>query len=140
MPPGITDAMVALIHDEQERSAGRFIEGREVGAYLAQLAQRADIVSDFDGDRCRGFIAVYCNNQTTRKAFITLVLVNPLDRGAGVGRALLGRVLDLVKQRGFVSCGLEVAKDNAAALDLYRSSGFRDIEDRGGKLLMEITI
>lgn len=48
-------------------------------------------------------------------------------RGQGHGRYLLGRVLDIARERGVESLYLEVRVSNAAALDLYRSFGFQDV-------------
>ena len=101
---------------------------------------RAEILSDLADGRCRGFVAFYANDLATRQAYITLVLVDPRDRGAGVGRALTACVLDLARRRGFTSCRLEVARDNHAAHAMYRALGFRVIEGRAGKDLMEIAL
>jgi ribosomal protein S18 acetylase RimI-like enzyme len=130
----------ALILDEQTRQGNRFVEQYDIEAYMAKLGERAEILSDAVEGRCRGFVAFYCNDQATKRAFITLVLVDPRDRGLGIGRALVACVLDLAKRRGFTSCGLEVAKHNEAARAMYRSLGFQLIEDRAHKDLLEIAL
>ena len=85
-------------------------------------------------------VAFYANDEATKQAFITLVLVDTGDRGLGIGRALVACVLDIVKRRGFESCRLEVAKDNAAAHAMYRTLGFQRVVDRGHKDLLEIIL
>lgn len=135
----LPDAVALLIREEQVRQAGRFIEGVDLDAYLAKLGERAEIVTDSVDERYRGFVAFYCNDLAARRAFITLVLVDPRDRGQGVGRALVGRVLDMVKARGFTSCELEVGPANAAARSLYEGLGFRLVERRGPRDLLAVT-
>lgn len=132
------DTVRALIVDEQQRQAGQFLSDVELDAYLVKLGAHADILVSSTPDRCRGFVAYYCNDTATRRAYITLVLVHPDDRGAGIGRSLVGCVLNLARQRGFLSCRLEVDKDNRSARDLYASLGFRIIEDRNQKELWEV--
>lgn len=134
----LPDPIITLIRDEHTRQANRFVEGVDFEAYLAKLGERAEILSDSAEGRCRGLVAFYCNNQVTKQAFITLVVVDPRDRQLGIGRALVACVLELAKGRGFTSCRLEVAKRNEAAHALYLSMGFRFVEGRAGKDLLEI--
>jgi ribosomal-protein-alanine N-acetyltransferase len=63
---------------------------------------------------------------------IHTLAVSPLARGRGLGRRLLGRVLDLGARRGASSAFLEVRQSNWAALALYRSFGFDVILVRRG--------
>lgn len=126
-----------LILDEQARQGHRFIEGVDLDAYLDKLDARAEFVTEMDGERCRGVVAFYCNDWSARHAFITLVLVDPRDRGQGLGRTLVARALAVCRERGFLTCGLEVRRDNAAALALYRALGFVPVEEHGSRWRME---
>ena len=136
----LTASMKDMIRNEQAIQAGRFVDNANLDAYLEKLDTRAEVVADTDAGRCRGFVAFYCNDVESRRAFITLVLVAPSDRGSGVGRALVSRVLDLCRQRGFTSCGLEVRADNAAALALYSSLGFVSVGERDGRQMLECAL
>jgi ribosomal protein S18 acetylase RimI-like enzyme len=136
----LSKSIEALIRDEQARSGGAFIQTRDLDAYLAKLDAHAEIVSDVCEERCRGFVAFYCNDDSTKQAFITLVLTDRRDRGRGIARSLIGNVLDVARRRGFTSCRLEVGRDNTAAQAMYRSLGFGVVEDRGDKALMEIAL
>lgn len=140
MPIPLPDAIVTLIREEQARQEGRFIRHPDLPAYLAKLADHAEIVSDTSGGRCRGFVAFYGNDLKTRQAFITLVVVDPRDRGTGLGQALVGCVLAIVRQRGFTSCRLEVAKDNRPAYELYTKQGFQVVADGTDYHLLEIAL
>lgn len=136
----LSDVITKLIRDEQSRQDGRFITGVDIDSYLSKLAAQAEILSDVGQGRCRGLVAFYCNDVTTAQAFITLVVIHPLDRGRGFGRALTSCVLDIARQRGFTSCRLEVASDNAAARAMYEGIGFRVVENRGTRDLMEVML
>ena len=106
----------ALISDELARTPDLLPDGVDLEAYLEKLGEKAEILSDWEGGRYRGLVAFYCNDEATRQAFITLVLVDPRDRRAGIARALVTGVLHRARQRGFVACRLEVAHDNGAAV------------------------
>lgn len=133
----LSSSIASLIRDEQARQSGAFIQTDDLDAYLRQLGERAEVVSHTEGERCRGFVAFYCNDTSTRRAFITLVLVAPEDRGSGLGRTLVSAVLAICRQRGFTACGLEVRTDNAAALALYAALGFTITGERDGRASME---
>lgn len=137
MTASLPGPIASLIRDEQARSKDTFVRVVDLDAYLAKLAANAEVLSDAGDGRCRGFIAFYCNNRSSRQAFITLVLVDPRDRGTGLGRTLMAGALAIVKQRGFTSCRIEVAKTNEPAYRLYLSQGFQVIEDRADTYLLE---
>jgi ribosomal protein S18 acetylase RimI-like enzyme len=136
----LPDAIKSLILEEQARQSNRFVEGVDLEVYLVKLGEKAEILSDSVHGRCRGLVAYYCNDESTRQAFVTLVLVNPLDRGLGLGAALLSCVLSMARSRGFTTCRLEVARENEAAQALYRSLGFRPVGERSGKDLLEVAL
>jgi ribosomal protein S18 acetylase RimI-like enzyme len=129
-----------LIREEQACQSGRFIDTPDLDAYLVKLAERAEILADSAAGACRGFVAFYCNDLNTRQAYITLVLVDPRHRASGLGRALVTAVLEICRQRGFATCRLEVRTDNDAANSIYRSMGFRPVEDRAATQVLEITL
>jgi ribosomal protein S18 acetylase RimI-like enzyme len=136
----LTDAIRQLILDEQARQSGRFIEGVDLDAYLRKLDEQAEIHADVRDGRCRGFVAFYCNNQQTRQAFITSVVVAPPDRGTGLGRELVRAVLDTCRSRGFTRCRLEVRSDNVAAIAMYTGLGFVDAGARDGRQVLEVAL
>ncbi len=136
----LPEPLAALIRAEQARQQDRFVEGVDFETYLAKLGEQAEILSVAEGTRCRGFVAYYANDQVSKQAFITLVLVAPEERGRGVGHSLVACVLDIVKRRGFTSCRLEVAANNTAAHAMYRQLGFHAVEHRAGKDLLEFKL
>ena len=136
----LSEPIRSLVLEEQSRQGDRFIEGVDLDRYLAKLDAHAEILSDCTNGRCRGVVAFYCNDLSTRTAFITLVVVDPRDREHGVGRALVHAALELARGRGFTSCRLEVASHNDAAQSLYRSLGFRPVQSNATKDLLEVEL
>jgi ribosomal protein S18 acetylase RimI-like enzyme len=136
----LDDAIKVLIEDEYARHGSDFIGGVDLQAYLAKLDRHAEVIAESVSGRCRGFVAFYCNDALARRAYITLVLVDPRDRGRGLGKALVGDVLDTARQRGFDSCSLEVRRTNETAYAMYRSLGFRVAEIREHADLLEIAL
>jgi ribosomal protein S18 acetylase RimI-like enzyme len=58
------------------------------------------------------------------EAELARLLVAPVERGRGVGRAL---TTELIGRAGFDDVFLRVRPDNAVALATYRGSGFADV-------------
>ena len=56
------------------------------------------------------------------------LIVDPHRRRQGVGRHLVAQLFGLARRSGRADCFLRVAPDNTAALALYRSAGFRDVD------------
>lgn len=136
----LTDAIKTLIFEEQARQAGRFVAAADLDAYLDKLGAHAEILADTQGNACRGFVAFYCNDVTTRRAYISLVMVAPSHRGSGLGRALITGVLEICRQRGFTACGLEVRSDNVAARRMYAALRFAPVGERAGTLVLECAL
>jgi len=83
----------------------------------------------FDGPRLCAYLASY---SLAGELEIVNVAVDGVLRGQGLGGALLRFVLDLAVRRGVGRIVLEVRADNAPALALYRSCGFRRVGLRPG--------
>jgi ribosomal-protein-alanine N-acetyltransferase len=61
---------------------------------------------------------------------IANVAVLPEHRRRGLGRTLLEHVFYEARQNGICSLSLEVRRSNQAALELYKSFGFREVSVR----------
>jgi ribosomal protein S18 acetylase RimI-like enzyme len=57
--------------------------------------------------------------------YVQRLAVEPSARGRGLGRSLLGDILRWMRRRGASRALVNTQRDNAAALALYRSCGFR---------------
>ena len=61
-------------------------------------------------------------------------LVDPSARGAGLGKRLLGEALSFARQAGYRDVILWTVSALPAAAHLYRSAGFRKVEERPGRM------
>ncbi len=68
-----------------------------------------------------GYILGSCSQN---RAEVDSIAVSPAHRGLGIATALMGRLMRLLRRRGFVTLKLTVRLDNAAAIALYRKLGF----------------
>lgn len=66
------------------------------------------------------------------EAWINNIAVVPARRGHGLGRRMVGDLLDEARRRGAATVALEVAVDNGPAQRLYDSYGFEQIGVRRG--------
>lgn len=57
--------------------------------------------------------------------YLSRVAIDPQRRGAGLGHALVGQVLDWARERGWRRVRLDVSADRAAAIRVYLAAGFR---------------
>ena len=62
------------------------------------------------------------------------VFVRAEARGSGLGRALVSFAIERARERGCRRLELDTAEENAPALALYRSLGFRSGGDEPGRL------
>ena len=69
-------------------------------------------------------------------AFVYDIEVDDAHRGAGLGRALLGAAEDAVRSYGARSLELNVFGDDARAIGLYASSGYRVVTQQMRKDLV----
>jgi len=77
-------------------------------------------------------VGYLCLWEVADELHITNIAVHPEVRRRGIGRLLLGTVLDEARRRGLRLVGLEVRPSNAGALRLYESFGFRVVGRRRG--------
>lgn len=99
--------------------------------YLGRLAGPADggwpfTLTAWRGDRLIG--AVTCERDARVKVrhigHIVGMMVEPIARGRGIGRALLEACIARARERGLLMLTLSVTSDNVAAVELYASMGF----------------
>ncbi len=58
------------------------------------------------------------------------ICIHPDFQGKGLGRKLLAHYIEQGKERGFMSCWLEVRESNTAAHKLYQSMDFNEVDRR----------
>ncbi len=91
-----------------------FMELHERCGPLFLVARRGSLLAGY---------AVACGDGGA--AEIVSIAVDPRCRGRGVGRTLMGRLLELLAGAGIARVALMVRTDNSAAMRFYRRFGFR---------------
>jgi ribosomal protein S18 acetylase RimI-like enzyme len=121
----------------EEQATGMIFRDIDIDAYLAKLLSTAELFISLDKGQCQGFIAYYCNDEVSRIAYVSLILVAPAYRSSKTGYLLTHMVLEQARLRGFAACRLEVRKINLQAQAFYRKLGFEQVEERAEKYLLE---
>jgi ribosomal-protein-alanine N-acetyltransferase len=101
------------------------------GAFLYEMQQNrvARCWVMREGGRIAGYICLW---EIADEVHVTNVAVDPAYRRRGIGRALVGGVLDDARERRLRLIVLEVRPSNIEARRLYESFGFRVIGRRRG--------
>ncbi len=101
----------------------------EVAELIASSSTLAAAALDPVNGRLRGFVL---SRLAADEAEILTIAVEAASQGRGVGRALLSENLRQSANAGARTMFLEVDKDNAPAVALYRRLGFVKVGERAG--------
>ena len=82
------------------------------------------LVMDDAGDGVIGYAVLWC---IMDQAELANVAVTSKRRGRGLGRHLIGRVLEVARNRGVTKVFLEVRASNGRAAEIYRRFGFAEV-------------
>lgn len=112
----------------------------DISIYARKLAEKSVRFEAWGGGVLAGLVAIYCNDEMRRIAFISNVSVLEEWRGKGVAKRLLQSGLTHAKNAGFAMASLEVELQNAAAIALYRSLGFSFHGAGGQRVTMSLAL
>ncbi|RBI86767.1 GNAT family N-acetyltransferase [Rhodosalinus halophilus] len=124
---------------------GAWIRARHAALYAeadgfdAQFgAAVAEVLSQFEATRdpcCeRAFIplrdgqprgSLFCTREDAQTARLRLFLLEPEERGQGLGRHMLGRCVAFAREAGYARIVLSTHESHRAACALYARSGWR---------------
>lgn len=82
------------------------------------------LVMEGGRDGVIGYAVLWC---VLEQGELANVALTSKWRGRGLGRQLVGRVLDVARERGVKKIFLEVRASNDRAFDIYRSFGFTEV-------------
>lgn len=123
--PGLVAALRGLL--SQLTTAGDRVDEQSVGALLADPA--VTLLVAHDESRIVGTTTVVCFHKPTRhEARLEDVVVDESARGAGVGRLLVERAVDVARRRGATRLVLQSAPWRDAANRFYPALGFERSE------------
>lgn len=112
----------------------------EIEGYLSKIDSLSIFEKYYIENKLAGFVSFYCNNEESKEAFITMVLVDKSYRGKGIAQKLIIEVIDIIKEQGFLKCNLEVKADNVNAIKLYSKIGFSESYRKGDIISMSILV
>ncbi len=124
----VADDLSALIRLEAQFPGDR-LRPRQLRFHLNQAGGRLRVITI--GQRAVGYSLVL-RRAGSRIARLYSLVIDQTLRGTGLGRRLLDDAEQAARGADADAMRLEVRADNAAAIALYRRSGYRDIGRRGG--------
>ncbi len=77
-----------------------------------------------ENEKCLGYAAVYANDHSSKKAYITLICVKPEMQGFHVGTKLINQCFQVARERDMEAIRLEVLTSNHHAISFYQHHGF----------------
>lgn len=131
MTPEDVDEVLAI---EQAVQAYPWTRGNFIDVLSHGYVCRVDVEAPLaghpeDGGGIRGYAVL---RPVLDEAELLNIGVSALQQRKGLGRAMLREMLDVAREKNIRRVFLEVRASNAAALALYRSSGFGEIGVRRG--------
>src|SRR5947208_3033846 len=95
---------------------------------LAQTVREGVALIAEEEGRALGFVFCVLGDRGRRTAHVTDIYVRPDARNKGIGRALLGGILDPARSAGLEHVSLEVLIGNSDARRLYERLGFTPMD------------
>lgn len=112
---------------------------QDLNDYVFKLLNNATIIT-YTENSLMAFVAFYCNDEKNEDAYLSLILVDDILKGKGIGKSLLKTSINILEEKGFKNFRLEVLKNNKPALKLYKSFDFTIVaeSDHFYKMLKEL--
>ena len=133
-------AEVGRLLDAFNREFDDFTPGaEELARRCAELLDAGEMSALLAGEGPYGIAVVRFRPSLWKpapEAYLEELYVVPGRRGQGLGRALLEAVLEFSRERGAAYIALGTSTDDTAALGLYESAGFTNLERPGGPSML----
>ncbi|HVV75253.1 MAG TPA: GNAT family N-acetyltransferase [Mycobacteriales bacterium] len=129
--PVIVSLIKELAAYEREPDSAKATEDDIRAAFFSESPSAFCHVAEQDGDVV-GLAIWFLNYSTwTGKHGIYLedLFVRPAARGSGLGKALLMKLVEIARERGYARVEWSVLDWNSPAIDFYRSLGARPMEE-----------
>lgn len=97
----------------------REISEEELVSGMKRFIDEGNVIAIVYDDAILAMMNVYCRFIETKEAYINNVEVAPEYQGFGLSKLLMDKSFEVIKEHGFQSAVLHVAKDNTAAVELY---------------------
>ena len=84
----------------------------------------ACFLAAFIEDNFAGYAAFYCNDNISRIAYLSTIVVKEEYQGLGAGKALMNKMKSICEEKNFRKIRLEVNTNNIKAKNLYHKCGY----------------
>lgn len=113
----------------------------DLADYARKLALLSDRLEAWYEGRLVGLVAAYLNNQEHRQGFVSSMSVCFDAEGRGLASALMRKCVQLAREKGCKSLGLEVGEGDQRKQAFYLKHGFTlSGKGRSGFLRMELNL
>ncbi|KAA8596485.1 GNAT family N-acetyltransferase [Vibrio cyclitrophicus] len=128
----------ALMLHERKVNARYVSPSIVISDYAVKLVTQSRIITVFERDVLKGFIAFY-SDADKDYGYISQLIISEDFRGIGLSKSLLNASIKVMKSQRKESCRLEVHRENLVAIKLYSNHGFERLEQacKGEMILME---
>lgn len=92
--------------------------------YAKKLHDNGSLFEAYIDGKLVALVAMYANDNVTKKAYITYVYCKKEYRKLGIANQLIKNAFEKLKENNFKSVSLEVTTDNIPAVNLYKKFGF----------------
>ncbi len=108
-----------------------------IEAYSEKIIDNACVIEAYYENELVGLLSVYLNLDI---AFITQLVVIPEFQGCGLAKGLLEEAVKKAKEKKIETVELECFSSDIKAKTFYIKQGFKELEQRNNKILMELKI
>lgn len=105
----------------------------DIEKYAEKLVRLTYTFEAWSSDCLVGLVAVYLNQTSKERAFITNVSVLRTYQRRGIFNELMTRAIRQAEEFGFKRVALRVSLENVVALDLYKRLGFASMDTISSK-------
>lgn len=109
----------------------------DINNYAAKLENKALRFEAWDGDNLVALAAIYINENDF--SFITDISVSKTHTERGLASRLMQQAIEAAKSLHSTGLKLEVAKNNAAALNFYRKFEFISYDENDTSFFLSLT-
>lgn len=109
--------------------------------FVDKILLKSILIVEKDKDQIKGLIVLYCNNESEKKAYISLCAVDNRYRGIGIASNLLKKAIDIVKKKEYNTIGIH--SNNSIAIKMYQKQGFKikkEFEQDNERIYLELIV
>lgn len=116
----------------------------DINTYCSKLLLFGKVFAITDqSNNTAGIVAGYMNDQSNKRAYVQLILVNKSFQARGIGTSLLTRFMDEAYNNGMRTVQLTCDLINKTAIKFYNRLGFNQstkIHQNPAKIIMELKL